>query len=1244
MALIAALVAPYFINWSEYRADFEREATQILGQKVTVAGDATARLLPFPSVTFEDVRVGKSEQPLVVADRFSMDAELAPFLSGEILIFDMRLENPTITLELDERGLPVWPLPENSPVSPAQVTLESARINNATVVLRDRVAGRTWQMEGLKATVSAESLYGPFRIAGDGELNGTPLRFRVNTGALSKDGFSLRTSVDLPGQGIEMAVDGRVAEPETAGAAPYNGTFTMRPLEATPETRYTVTGGFAASPRSFEVADYRAEFGAADDPYVVNGSAGISGGADPSYHVEIKGTQVTLAEQAAGQAAGSGGATTSFSERLATLQSTLERLPLPPMPGSIDVDLPAIVAGDTTIREIRLAASPDDSDGADGRRRWKVSGFTAQLPGRTTVEADGILQLPLAGDEKSQASFSGNLLVASRQPSGLATWLTGGADEPIRRLANAGFAAQVELTPTRQSIDDLEVILGPARMKGSVTRVSDPARRPTLDVSLSGDATDFATMEAVAAVFVGEGGASRFSGHDLDVALDLANPDIAGVKLERLEASIRSRGERVEVDRLSAAGLYGALVSATASLERKADGTQTDVDATVVAGDGARLIRGLAARFPDVAALKALNRIAARNASAFDDTRLDVVGSVELGEALAGEASLSVSGETGGTELSLTSTARGEAGKPEEAVWFLNASLDNRTGERILQQAGLNTFSIESAGPLSVQASFDGSLFDGMRTKISVLGDTTTAKLEGVTTSDVLSTGFTGNAEIESGDIEPWLMALGYGAPGMGLGTTTDLSAALSWRSGKAVLRDLAVVANGNRVTGELTVDANGEMPAVRGQLGFEYLDAGQLYAIVTGDAASAMLAGEGEEALKREFGPPALADHDIEIALSADEATLPAGDATLSDVSGSFTYRDNAMGLSGFKAAFGGGTLGGTIDLQNDEGAAIVNAQLSGDDIDVTALLPKIAPTIAGKTDFALQTTGSGRSAAALLASLRGSGVLSTGPLVVRGLNAEGFAPMIAEADAIGYEIKPEQMRALAEAAFLSGQTELPAADYPLAVTGGVIRVANATARSGGLSVTTDASVSLESGAISGEARLSYDPGDEAVAGPQPEIALDFRSKPDGGFTMDADYSPVIGYLTQRALEKEQARVEALQARLLEKQRLRREVQLYTHRKRSRMQTLEEDRLRRLEDERTELLQKDAKLREAAEAARRLADSANGRPDAGAADVPAAQTPAAVDSPSIPQIVDMDNLDLFLPQPVVRQPLGPVD
>ncbi|MCB1466443.1 MAG: AsmA family protein, partial [Rhizobiaceae bacterium] len=106
LALTAALVAPYFIDWTNYRADFEREASNILGRPVTVRGDASARLLPFPSVTFSDVVVGATAtKPAMTVEAFSMDAELAPFMSGEFRIFDLRLVRPKATVEIGEDGV-----------------------------------------------------------------------------------------------------------------------------------------------------------------------------------------------------------------------------------------------------------------------------------------------------------------------------------------------------------------------------------------------------------------------------------------------------------------------------------------------------------------------------------------------------------------------------------------------------------------------------------------------------------------------------------------------------------------------------------------------------------------------------------------------------------------------------------------------------------------------------------------------------------------------------------------------------------------------------------------------------------------------------------------------------------------------------------------------------------------------------------------------------------------------------------
>lgn len=99
LLLTAALVVPPFVDWSGYRADFEREASRVLGRPVKVAGDVSARLLPFPSVAFSDVRVGSdATHPVMTVDTFSMDAELMPFLRGQLLIFDMRVDRPRATI------------------------------------------------------------------------------------------------------------------------------------------------------------------------------------------------------------------------------------------------------------------------------------------------------------------------------------------------------------------------------------------------------------------------------------------------------------------------------------------------------------------------------------------------------------------------------------------------------------------------------------------------------------------------------------------------------------------------------------------------------------------------------------------------------------------------------------------------------------------------------------------------------------------------------------------------------------------------------------------------------------------------------------------------------------------------------------------------------------------------------------------------------------------------------------------
>jgi hypothetical protein len=98
---------------------------------------------------------------------------------------------------------------------------------------------------------------------------------------------------------------------------------------------------------------------------------------------------------------------------------------------------------------------------------------------------------------------------------------------------------------------------------------------------------------------------------------------------------------------------------------------------------------------------------------------------------------------------------------------------------------------------------------------------------------------------------------------------------------------------------------------------------------------------------------------------------------------------------------------------------------------------------------------------------------------------------------------------------------------------------------RDGDTVLTADTRVDLAERRAEIKGSIAYDPGLEAVTGSDPVVQFT-ASGPIGDLETRIDTQPLAQYLTQRALEREEARVEHMQAVLLEKQRLRREAQYY--------------------------------------------------------------------------------------------------
>jgi uncharacterized protein involved in outer membrane biogenesis len=112
VALVAALVGPLFVDWSRYRAEFEKNSSWLTGLDFRIKGPIDARLLPSPSVVLHDIEFGHARDGNMVRARaLHLEYELGALLRGELRVDDARLEAPEFEIALDEAGRVTWPLP-----------------------------------------------------------------------------------------------------------------------------------------------------------------------------------------------------------------------------------------------------------------------------------------------------------------------------------------------------------------------------------------------------------------------------------------------------------------------------------------------------------------------------------------------------------------------------------------------------------------------------------------------------------------------------------------------------------------------------------------------------------------------------------------------------------------------------------------------------------------------------------------------------------------------------------------------------------------------------------------------------------------------------------------------------------------------------------------------------------------------------------------------------------------------------
>ncbi len=503
VALFAALIVPWFVNWNDYKTTFEIEAERILGQPVHVNGTAKATILPSPSLTFTDVTVGDDPaHPMMTVDRFSATIELMPLLQGEIRVVAMRLDHPVVNIAREADGSSEWlkRSAASQELNPEKVVLEDVEISDGTIRYSDAATGVAIDVDQVVATVEAASLLGPWRVEGSYLDGGERVPFRVGTGLRLGDG-SIRAKIDLSPSSYPVAVtaDGVLSVMGDEGPN-YQGTYDVTEVVTAegqgapdnapgPDTAgWRSDGSFTLTPERLVIDKAVLSNGPPDRPSSLAGALTVNFGSNPSFEASAEARQIDL-DRTLG---GGPNEPIDVAQASEHLVEWLSAQPIPPIPGKLTFNVPGIVVGGSLIQDVAFVASP-----AVGG--WQVDGFHARLPGQSSLSGNGLLTTDGA------FGFKGDARLAVVQPATFAAWWRGRSQQNAGRLLSAfDLSGQVEVAPGKITVEKVDAEIGDATITGRFGW-EEAARdhRRNLRTDLNADSIDFIQIKALAELLVG---------------------------------------------------------------------------------------------------------------------------------------------------------------------------------------------------------------------------------------------------------------------------------------------------------------------------------------------------------------------------------------------------------------------------------------------------------------------------------------------------------------------------------------------------------------------------------------------------------------------------------------------------------------------------------------------------------------------------------------------------------------------
>ncbi|WP_020185444.1 AsmA family protein [Methylopila sp. 73B] len=1110
LALVAALIGPWFIDWNAYRDDFAAQASALVGAPVTVSGDVDARLLPSPYVRFRGVAAGVGDARLE-ASEIEITLAIGPLLRGEAKAERLKLVRPVLNLASNADGVLTTPFGAGARGARDADRISFDRAEIVDGALRLATPSGRLTLTNIDGVAEAGSLRGPFRFEGAATTTSGQAAVRLSTAKADDFGvIRLKLAASLDGRPETFDLDGAL----TIAAKPH---FEGQVAAARPETKsepkdgkttidagsWRLTAKVAGDAARLAFDSIDAAYGPEERGLRLAGKGALILGATPRVDLAVGARQLDL-----DRFAGADRPKTPLGviEWIAGQFAGAARQPLP---GRIAIDVGGVVLAGDVARNLsaELVANEDV---------WRVARASVWLPGDASLAASGALVFV-----DREPGFAGKVDFTAGDVASLRRWLQGGAGEgartAVRRLSVKG---DVSARMGGLAVDNARIEGDGAVTSGRLAwRAAEEGERAALEARLTADKLDLDALGADRLV----AGLIRGADTDVAVTLDAKALTLLGVSLRDVALDAALDADGFEVRRLAVADAGGAKLSGQGRIGAGAEGPEGrlafDVDA--------QRLDGLIAFARAVDGAGGAADVLARRAAALQPAK----ATVELTTGAAGHRVTARGNAAGGAFEARLSTPRFAL----DADMDMALDLGSPDGRRLAALVGLTTSPVAAAEGGRLTLALKGAPARGMTgdARFAALGLDLAAKGD-VTLAPVVGLSAAADVTLKSPDIAAFAEALGRLTPGVAPSMPVDLAARVAVTADQAAIENLAGSIAGRAVSGRLLAPFDPKA-AFEGEAAVDEAPAAALLALgLSPEGLTAGPTGVRSVWPSAAFGPSPLRGLNGRIAVSARRMPLGLAEPA-TDVRFILALRPNATSVERFSANLAGGGVTGSLDLSRPGLEATLAVKAAAKDVRLERLTGQgVASKLIGAIEGTVEAQGSGRSLSAIMASFAGAGSATLRSAAIRSLDAaalDAVEPMIEQ----GLPLEAPKIAGALEPLIGRADFTAPRLGAPFTISGGVLR--SGAIVDEGVAARLGGGVSIDLSRLTLDAALTLGPR-RADA---PQLGVAFQGSLAAP-RRKLDATALTSWLSVRAVERETQRIEAMEAEIQQRARLARE------------------------------------------------------------------------------------------------------